>query len=141
MLVKLKQRFHRAKNFVRRTFRGKKREKLILQEFHVDWEGLISFNGILNESSSASGPLKSVVDELWGCIQMFEVGINRAELWRDSEANIWLAQSSQHMATIWSRGEYEKLGVDINNLFCVLSKFFDGTLTPPVHEQVAHLAR
>ncbi|KAG8696306.1 hypothetical protein FRC08_007247 [Ceratobasidium sp. 394] len=121
MLVKLKQRLHRAKNIIGRPFRRKKREKLILQEFHVDWEGLKSFNEILNKSSSASGPLKSVVDELWGCIEMFE--------------------SNQHMATIRSREEYEKLGVDINDLCRVLSKFFDGTSTPPIHEHVAQLGR
>ncbi|KAG9084906.1 hypothetical protein FS749_004841 [Ceratobasidium sp. UAMH 11750] len=121
MLVKLKQRLHRAKNIIGRPFRRKKREKLILQEFHVDWEGLKSFNGILNESLSASGPFKSAVDELRGCIETFE--------------------SSQHMATIRSREEYEKLGVDINDLFRVLSKFFDETSTPPVREHVVQLAR
>ncbi|KAG8696191.1 hypothetical protein FRC08_007311 [Ceratobasidium sp. 394] len=121
MLVKLKRRFRRAKNVMCRTFRVEKREKLILQDFHVDWDGLSSFIEDMNKSPHASGPLKAAVDELRGCIGVFE--------------------SNHRLATIRSREEYEKLGVDINDLFRALPIFIDGTSISLVHEHVAQLAR
>ncbi|KAG9084477.1 hypothetical protein FS749_005206 [Ceratobasidium sp. UAMH 11750] len=120
MIAKLKRGLHRARDTVRHPFRHNNRKNLDFHDFHIEWDGLKSFSWVLDNSSYAPGSFKSTVDELWRCIEVFE--------------------SNQRNANIQSREEYEKLGVEINDLFRALSKFFDGTSTPPSNERVAQLA-
>ncbi|KAG8748663.1 hypothetical protein FRC10_000054 [Ceratobasidium sp. 414] len=140
MLAILKRGLHRAENTVRHPFRGSKREKIELYDFHIDWNSLKSFSRMLDKSLYASGPLKSAVDELQRCIGMFEVGIRGTVLLQGSETNFQLVQSNSRKAKYQSRNEYGKLGVEMNDLFRALSRFFDG-ISSITHGRVAQLAR
>ncbi|KAG8696128.1 hypothetical protein FRC08_007347, partial [Ceratobasidium sp. 394] len=106
MLGKLKSRLLRAVATLRDLFRGRSRKSSATQSIQVylsyaDWDGLILFNAVLNKNANTPGQLTSAVANLSRCIEMFE---NRAG----------------------THKEYNKLATDMNELFGVLSEYFDG---------------
>ncbi|KAG9106051.1 hypothetical protein FRC07_009013 [Ceratobasidium sp. 392] len=120
MLPKLKRGIRRAKDVLRALFRGRIRKTADPQPEpylkHADWDGLKLCADVLVENANKSGPLASSVTALSTCIEVFESQVGTHE-------------------------EYIKLAIDLNDMLCMLSKYFDGARPLEIpQDRVANLS-
>jgi hypothetical protein len=98
------------------------------------WSGLTALGQVLKASASTFGPLKSALEGISGCVEIFEV----CQLVYLHCAFILLFRNEQRASD--AREEYKTLGIELDSLLMDLTGYFDLSAAPTITSSINSLA-